>query len=107
MESEQGQDGWDDATNTFSSTDYSMKTWGDEESAHLEEMTEEERLAQADSYLEEVQRRAQRAEELRNSGGYPGRVLCTVKTTLNSTGGTGTHSAGKLTKTEVDGKEDS
>ncbi len=30
-----------------------------------------------------------------------------VKTTQNSTGGTGTHSAGKLTKTEVDGKEDS
>ena len=25
----------------------------------------------------------------------------------NSTGGTGTHSAGKLTKTEVSGKEDS
>ncbi len=31
----------------------------------------------------------------------------TVKTTQNSTGGTGTHSAGKLTKTEVDGEEDS
>jgi hypothetical protein len=30
-----------------------------------------------------------------------------VKTTLNSTGGTGAHSAGKLTKTEVSGKEDS
>ncbi len=30
-----------------------------------------------------------------------------VKTTQNSTGGTGTHSAGKLTKTEVSGKEDS
>jgi hypothetical protein len=29
-----------------------------------------------------------------------------VKTTQNSTGGTGTHSAGKLTKTEVSGKED-
>ena len=30
-----------------------------------------------------------------------------VKTTQNSTGGTGAHSAGKLTKTEVNGKEDS
>ena len=29
-----------------------------------------------------------------------------VKTTQNSTGGTGAHSAGKLTKTEVSGKED-
>ncbi len=29
-----------------------------------------------------------------------------VKTTQNSTCGTGTHSAGKLTKTEVNGKED-
>ncbi len=29
-----------------------------------------------------------------------------VKTTQNSTGGTGTHSAGKLTETEVSGKED-
>jgi hypothetical protein len=71
MESEQGQDGWDDATNTFSSTgthnneDYSRNTWGDEEPAHLEEMTDEERLerlAHANSYLEEVQRR-QCAEE--------------------------------------------
>ena len=33
-------------------------------------------------------------------------ALC-VKTTQNSTGGTGAHSAGKLTKTEVNGKEDS
>ncbi len=30
-----------------------------------------------------------------------------VKTTQNSTGGTGTHSAGELTKTEVSGKKDS
>ena len=34
-------------------------------------------------------------------------ALIAVKTTLNSTGGTGAHSAGKLTKTEVNGKEDS
>ncbi len=42
---------------------------------------------------------------------YPGRgrveAQKSVKTTQNSTGGTGTHSAGKLTKTEVNGKEDS
>ncbi len=47
MESEQGQDGWNDATNTFSSTgtynneDYSMKTWGDEE--NLEDPKEMQR----------------------------------------------------------------
>ncbi len=34
-------------------------------------------------------------------------VLLLVKTTQNSTGGTGAHSAGKLTKIEVNGKEDS
>jgi hypothetical protein len=70
MMSEQVQDGWNDATNTFSSEDYSMKTWGDEENpAHLEEMTDEEkleRLAHADSYLEEVQRRRD-AEEQQDS----------------------------------------
>ena len=33
--------------------------------------------------------------------------LTYVKTTQNSTGGTGAHSAGKLTKTEVSGEEDS
>jgi hypothetical protein len=37
MASEQGQDGWNDATNTFSSEDFSMKTWGEEEPPHLEE----------------------------------------------------------------------
>ncbi len=37
MASEQGQDGWNSATNTFPSEDYSMKTWGDEEPAHVEE----------------------------------------------------------------------
>jgi hypothetical protein len=55
MASEQNQDGWDGATNTFSSEDYSMRTWGDEEPAHLEETTEDdpenlEKLAQ--EYLE-------------------------------------------------------
>ncbi len=34
------------------------------------------------------------------------RIMRDVKTTQNSTGGTGTHSAGKLKKTEVSGKED-
>ena len=33
-------------------------------------------------------------------------ITLLVKTTQNSTGGTGAHSAGKLTKTEVNGKED-
>jgi hypothetical protein len=33
--------------------------------------------------------------------------VANVKTTQNSTGGTGAHSVGKLTKTEVNGKEDS
>ncbi len=33
--------------------------------------------------------------------------LIFVKTTQNSTGGAGAHSAGKLTKTEVNGKQDS
>jgi hypothetical protein len=61
MASEQGQDGWNDATNTFSSEDYSMKTWGDEANPdHLEQMTEEdpdnlEKLAH--EYLAEVERK--------------------------------------------------
>ena len=33
-------------------------------------------------------------------------VCAIVKTTQNSTGGTGAHSAGKLIKTEVSGEED-
>ncbi len=61
MASEQNQDGWDDATNTFPSEDYSMKTWGDEANPDLiEQSTDEdpaylERLAQ--EYLEERERR--------------------------------------------------
>jgi hypothetical protein len=61
MASEQNQDGWNDATNTFSSEDYSMKTWGDEANPDLiEQATDEdpaylERLAQ--EYLEERERR--------------------------------------------------
>jgi hypothetical protein len=33
-------------------------------------------------------------------------LFLAVKTTQNSTGGAGAHSAGKLTETEVSGKED-
>ncbi len=43
----------------------------------------------------------------RNVYPYDRLAPCRVKTTQNSTGGTGTYSAGKLTKTEVSGKEDS
>jgi hypothetical protein len=55
MASEQDQDGWNSVTNTFLSEDYSMKTWGDEESAHVEETAEDDpenldKLAQ--EYLE-------------------------------------------------------
>jgi hypothetical protein len=59
MASEQGQDEWNDATNTFSSEDYSMKTWGDEANPdHPEQMTEEENLEKlAQEYLEERERR--------------------------------------------------
>jgi hypothetical protein len=41
---------------------------------------------------------------------YPDDIFCNglmSRLHRNSTGGTGTHSAGKLTKTEVGGKEDS
>jgi hypothetical protein len=62
MASEQDQDGWNSAPNTFSSEDYSMKTWGEEaDPNHLEQMTEEEdpedleKLAQ--EYLKERERR--------------------------------------------------
>jgi hypothetical protein len=61
MASEQDQDEWNDATNTFSSEDYSMKTWGDEANPdHLEQQTEEdpknlEKLAH--EYLAEVERK--------------------------------------------------
>jgi hypothetical protein len=56
MASEQDQDGWNSATNTFSSEDYSMKTWGEEEPPHPEETAEDdhetvEMLAR--EYLEE------------------------------------------------------
>ncbi len=60
MTSERDQEEWNDSTNTSSSADYSMHTWGDEKSTHLEELMDEEglkRLEHADSYLEEVQRR--------------------------------------------------
>jgi hypothetical protein len=61
MASEQNQDGWDDATNTFPSKDYSMKTWGDEINPdHHEQQTEEEsksleQLAQ--EYLAQIERK--------------------------------------------------
>jgi hypothetical protein len=56
MASEQDQDGWNDATNTFPSEDCSMKSWGDEEPPSPEETTEDspetvERLAR--EYLKE------------------------------------------------------
>jgi hypothetical protein len=59
MASEQAQDEWDDATNTFPSKDYAMKGWGDEEPLHPEEAAEDdpetlERLAR--EYLESRQR---------------------------------------------------
>jgi hypothetical protein len=72
MASEKDQEEWNDATNTSSSADYSMQTWGDEKQpSHLEELMDEEglkRLEHADSYLEEVQRR-QRVEEQQSSQG--------------------------------------
>jgi len=60
MASEQDQGGWDDATSTFQSEDYSMKGWGDEDTPHLEETTEDnpesvENLAR--KYLEERERK--------------------------------------------------
>ena len=59
MASEQGQDGWNDATNTFSSEDYSMKTWGEEDPPQVEEAIGDdpetvERLAR--QYLEDRER---------------------------------------------------
>ena len=59
MASEQDQDGWNDASNTFSSEDFSMKTWGEEETPHLEETIGDdpesvENLAR--KYLEERER---------------------------------------------------
>ncbi len=60
MSFEQNQDGWNDATNTFSSEDYSMTTWEDEANPDLiEQATDEdpaylERLAQ--EYLEDRER---------------------------------------------------
>jgi hypothetical protein len=61
MASKQNQDGWDDATSTFPSEDYSMKTWGDETNPdHHEQQTEEEsksleQLAQ--EYLADIERK--------------------------------------------------
>ena len=60
MASEQAQDGWNDATNTFQSEDYSMKDWGKEHDPHLKETIEDdpdesvEDLAR--KYLEERER---------------------------------------------------
>ena len=59
MASEQAQDEWDDATNTFPSQDYAMKGWGDEEPLHPEGAAEEdpdtvEELAR--KYLEDKDR---------------------------------------------------
>jgi len=42
MASEQAQDEWDDATNTFPSKDYAMKGWGDEEPLHPEETAKDD-----------------------------------------------------------------
>ncbi len=61
MAPEQDQDGWNDATNTFSSTDYSMQSWGDEDLQRLGEQ-----LAHVDSHIEEL-RRSQGAEEQQDS----------------------------------------
>ncbi len=56
MASEQGQDGWNDATNTFRSEDCSIKGWEDEDSPQVEETIDDdseniERLAR--QYLED------------------------------------------------------
>jgi len=44
MASEQDQDGWNDATNTFRSQDYTMKGtgWDDENTPQVEESTEDD-----------------------------------------------------------------
>jgi hypothetical protein len=62
MESEQDQNGWNDATNTFSSSDYSMQHWGDEED--LQRLGEE--LAHVGSHIEGL-RKSQGVEEQQTS----------------------------------------
>ncbi len=58
MSSEQDQDGWNDATNTFRSEDYSMKGWGEVDPPSVEETIEDsletERLAR--EYFEGIER---------------------------------------------------
>ena len=57
MASEQAQNEWDDATNTFTSKDCAMKGWGDEEPPHPEETAEDDTVEElARKYLEEKDR---------------------------------------------------
>jgi hypothetical protein len=61
MDSEQNQDGWHSATNTYSSVDYRMQSWGDEDLQKLGEQ-----IAVVDSHIEEL-RRTQDVEDQQDS----------------------------------------